>query len=149
MSVALLDVNVLVALFDPMHVNHEQAHRCFSQNKRRGFTSCPITINGCVRVLSNPVYPTVSAKSAEVAQRLGELCSTPHHQFWPDAISLTDEALFRWPMISGHQLITDVYLLALAIYNHGRLATFDRAIPLNAIHGSAPGHLAILAPAAQ
>jgi uncharacterized protein len=28
--VALLDVNVLVALFDPDHVHHEAAHRWFA-----------------------------------------------------------------------------------------------------------------------
>ena len=30
---ALLDVNILVALFDPMHVHHEAAHEWFARNR--------------------------------------------------------------------------------------------------------------------
>jgi predicted nucleic acid-binding protein len=103
-----------------------------------------MTVNGCIRVLSNPAYPTVDATPAEVAERLRDLCATMHHHFWPDSISLTDESLFRWPMIGGHRQITDVYLLALAVRNHGRLATFDRSIPLQAVHGAGPGNLVLL-----
>lgn len=141
MSIALLDVNVLVALFDPMHVDHEDAHRWFGLNKRHGWSTCPITINGCIRVLSNPAYPTVTATPAEVMERLREFCATPHHHFWPDSVSLTDQALFRGHMISGHQKLTDAYLLGLAVHNHGRLATFDRSIPVKAVLGAAAGHL--------
>ena len=145
MSIALLDVNVLVALFDAMHVNHEDAHRWFGLNKARGWSTCPITLNGCIRVLSNPAYPSVTATPAEVAERLRDLCATPHHHFWPDSVSLTDETLFRRQMIGGHQSVTDVYLLGLAVHNHGRLATFDRSIPVKAVHGAAASNLALLA----
>jgi len=48
-------------------------------------------------------------------------------------------------MIAGHQKITDAYLLGLAVRNHGRLATFDRSIPLNAVHGARASHLAVIA----
>jgi toxin-antitoxin system PIN domain toxin len=142
-SVALLDVNVLVALFDPAHVDHEDAHRWFGLNKKHGWSTCPITVNGCIRVLSSPGYPTVTATAAEVAERLRDFCATPHHHFWPDSVSLTDDALFRWSMIGGHQKITDVYLLGLAVHYHGRLATFDRSIPLKAVHGSASSHVVL------
>lgn len=43
MSIALLDVNVLVALFDPAHPNHEDAHRWFGRNRKRGWATCPMT----------------------------------------------------------------------------------------------------------
>src|SRR5664280_2145322 len=95
MSIALLDLNVLVALFDPAHTNHEDAHRWFGRNRKYGWATCPITINGCIRVLSNPAYPTVEATPAEVAGRLRSLCSTADHHFWADSVSLMDEALFR------------------------------------------------------
>jgi predicted nucleic acid-binding protein len=55
--VTLLDVNVLVALFDPVHVHHEAAHKWFGQNRKSGWATCPLTENGMVRVLSNPAYP--------------------------------------------------------------------------------------------
>lgn len=144
MSIALLDVNVLVALFDPAHVNHEDAHRWFGRNRKRGWATCPMTINGCIRVLSNPAYPTVEATPAEVAVRLRSFCSTADHHFWADSVCLLDEALFQASMIRGHQKITDAYLLGLTVRNHGRLATFDRSIPLKAVQGAAPGNLVLI-----
>src|SRR6266436_5121222 len=119
MSVALLDVNVLVALFDPAHVNHEDAHRWFGAHRKRGWATCPITINGCVRVLSNPGYPSVSATASEVISRLKALCSSQDHEFWAEDISLLDTDIFRPVGIVGHQKITDAYLLALAVHKRG------------------------------
>ena len=48
----LLDVNVLIALFDQDHSLHERARDWFAANVRRGWASCPITQNGCVRIMS-------------------------------------------------------------------------------------------------
>ena len=144
MSVSLLDVNVLVALFDPAHPNHEDAHRWFGRNRKRGWATCTLTVNGCVRVLSNPAYPTVDATPAEVISRLRMLCSGSGHQFWPDSVSLLDDTLFRPQMIAGHQKITDVYLLGLAFRHNGRLVTFDRSIPVKAVVGAASHHLELI-----
>ena len=144
MSIGLLDVNVLVALFDSAHADHDHAHRWFGMNRRHGWATCPMTVNGCIRVLSNPAYPGVDATPADVAERLRDLCATTHHHFWPDSISLTDDTLFRWPAIGGHQKITDAYLLGLAVRNDGRLVTFDRSIPLKAVNGAVPSNLLLL-----
>ena len=141
MTIALLDVNVFVALFDPADNNHEDAHNWFSRNRKHGWATCPITINGGIRVLSNPADPSVEATPAEVASRLRTLCSTLDNHFWEDSVSLMDESLFRPSMIRGHQRIADVYLLGLAVRNHGRLATFDQSIPFNAVLGANAGHL--------
>ena len=102
-----------------------------------------MTINGCIRILSNPSYP-VKASPAEVARRLRNACSTTDHHFWADSVSLLDEELFRPSMIAGHQNITDAYLLGLAVRNHGRLATFDRSIPLKAVPGAGPSSLVLI-----
>jgi len=144
MRIALLDVNVLVALFDPAHLNHEDAHQWFAHNRKAGWATCPLTVNGCVRVLSNPAYPTVETTPAEVLSRLRSLCSATDHHFWEDSVSLMDEGLFRARLIGGHQKITDIYLLGLAVRRHGRLATFDRSIPLKAVVGAEPADLALL-----
>ena len=144
MSIALLDVNVLVALHDPAHPNHEDAHRWFGRNRKRGWATCPITVNGCVRVLSNPAYPTVAATPAEAASRLRILCAGPDHEFWSDSVSLLDESLFRLQAITGHQQIADIYLLGLAVRHSGRLATFDRSIPLKAVVGAGPDRLELI-----
>ena len=144
MSIALLDVNVLVALHDPVHVRHEIAHRWLAHNQQLGWATCPLTINGCIRILSNPGFPDVKATPAEVAGNLRISCSSRDHHFWADSVSLLDESLFRTANIAGHQQITDIYLLGLAVRNHGRLATFDRNIPLKAVHGAAAHHLALI-----
>jgi predicted nucleic acid-binding protein len=47
-------------------------------------------------------------------------------------------------MIGGHKKITDAYLLGLAVRNHGRLATFDRSIPVKAVHGADSRNLALI-----
>ena len=144
MNTALLDVNVLVALHDPAHPNHEDAHRWFGRNRKRGWATCPVTVNGCVRVLSNPAYPTVAAAPAEAASRLRVLCSDPSHEFWSDSVSLLDDSLFRLQAITGHRQITDLYLLGLAVRHGGRLATFDRSIPFKAVVGAGPDRLELI-----
>lgn len=144
MKPALLDVDVPVALFDPAHPNHDDAHRWFGQDRKRGWATCPLTINGCVRVLSNPSYPSVDATAAEVISRLRALCGSRWHQFWPDEVSLLDGTLFRPDKIAGHQKITDAYLLGLAVRRGGRLATFDRSIPLKAVIGATGNSLELL-----
>ena len=60
-KVALLDVNVLVALFQPDHVHHELAHDWFAENRRAGWATCPITETGLVRLLANPRFHTAAS----------------------------------------------------------------------------------------
>ena len=43
---ALLDVNVLIALFDETHVHHEAAHDWFADNRAAGWATCAITRTG-------------------------------------------------------------------------------------------------------
>ena len=147
MSVALHDVNVLVAMFDPVHSLHEKAHNWFVQNRKDGWATCPLTINGCVRIMSGPAYRTVKATPAEVIVHLKRACSASDHHFWPDSVALTDESLFLPSMIRGRKNITDAYLLGLAVRNRGRLATFDQSIPLKAVHGAEPRNLVAIAAA--
>jgi uncharacterized protein len=144
MSVALLDVNVLIALIDPEHINHEDAHRWFAKQRKAGWATCLLTINGCVRILSNPSYPAVGATPAGIVALMSKMCSLPGHQFWSDSVSLLDDRVFRPEVIKGHNQITDVYLLALAIHHRGKLATFDRSIPWKAVLGAKAEHLVLI-----
>jgi len=141
MSAALLDVNVLVALFDPVHVNHEEAHLWFGRNRHQNWATCPLTVNSFVRVLSNPAYPSALPTAAEAISRLRKLCSAKDHQSWDHNVSLLDDNLFHSTMIAGHQKITDIYLLGLAVRRKGKLATFDRSIPLKSVNGAEARHL--------
>jgi toxin-antitoxin system PIN domain toxin len=144
MKVALLDVNVLIALFDPAHPNHDEAHEWFGRHERYGWATSTITISGCVRVLSNPAYPTVRARPDEVVAHLRQMCRSPHHKFWSDSTTLLDPGAFRPELIGSHRKVTDICLLALACRNEGRLATFDRSIPLKAVVGAKPEHLFVI-----
>jgi predicted nucleic acid-binding protein len=49
-----------------------------------------------------------------------------------------DESVFDGGHILGPNQITDVYLLALAVRNGGRLVTFNRGLPLKAVRGAGP-----------
>lgn len=145
--IALLDVNVLVALFDPDHVHHDLAHDWFAEDGRRGWATCPLTENGFVRVVSNPQYQFDSLRPAVAVAQLRTFCKSPGHHFWTEAVSLRDERLFNLSAAGGHRQITDVYLLGLARRMGGRLATFDRSIPLLAVKGATGEHLAVVAAA--
>ncbi|MCH8923860.1 MAG: PIN domain-containing protein [Planctomycetes bacterium] len=132
----LLDINVLIALFDSAHVHYEAAHRWFAASGATSWATCPITENGFVRVVCNPVYPTVSASPDEAVQRLQVFCRESGHVFWSDDVSLNDNSLFDVGQLSGHQQITDLYLVGLAAHRGGTLATFDTRIPTAALQNS-------------
>ena len=125
----LLDVNLLIALFDRQHVNHESAHAWFAKSAIASWASCPITENGFLRVVSSPAYPTVTATPEEAMTHLERFCALPGHVFWPDEVSLLDAldgSLKR--RLAGHGQITDFYLAALAAHRGGRLATCDGSL---------------------
>lgn len=143
----LLDVNVLVALFDPDHVHHDLAHDWFAECGRAAWATCPVTENGFVRVLANPSYGATVSRASEVVERLRIFCGTGGHSFWPDEVSLTDTSLFDPAMLRGHRQLTDIYLLGLATRRRGRLATFDRSIPLKAVRGATRATLQVIEPA--
>jgi toxin-antitoxin system PIN domain toxin len=139
---ALLDVNVLIALFDPDHVHHEAAHAWLSAHRSSGWATCPLTENGVVRILSNPAYSPAAERPAEIARRLAAFRESGDHVFWPDDVSVCDARVFDLSV--GHRRITDVYLLALAVRRDGRLATFDRSIPAKAVRGARADHLVVV-----
>jgi toxin-antitoxin system PIN domain toxin len=140
---SLLDVNVLISLLDADHVHHAPAWEWFSREGAMGWASCPITENGCIRVMSQPAYPNPLPTGA-VLERLARAARHPLHEFWPDDISLLDGAKVAADRLHGPKQVTDLYLLALAIEHGGRLATFDAGIPLAAVHGARTEHVAVL-----
>jgi uncharacterized protein len=145
--VALLDVNVLVALFDADHVHHELAHDWFADSRSEGWATCPVTENGLIRVLSNPKYGSPLSGVPTMLDRLTKFRTSGHHEFWADSLSLTDAGIFKPSFVRGYRQLTDVYLLGLALKKSGCLATFDRSIPLGAVSGAGPETLAVIEPA--
>lgn len=135
----LLDVNVLIALIDPAHVQHDAAHEWFVQEGRRAWATCPLTENGVVRIVGHNRYPNSPGTPAAVAQLMMALRALPGHAFWPDDISLLDAKRIDSARLLGAGQVTDSYLLALACAHGGRLATFDRRLVTDAVRGGAKG----------
>ena len=140
---ALLDVNVLVALFDPMHEHHAAAFGWWTANRDQGWATCPLTQNGFVRVISSASYPR-PLRLADAVALLQAQVSQPGHVFWPDDVALVDTAYFDHHHLRGPSQITDAYLLALAIHHGGRLVTFDRAISLQVVRSARTEQLVVL-----
>ena len=146
-KVALLDVNVLLALFDPAHTHHEIAHDWFADNREFGWATCPLTENGFLRTAGRA--GTVARASEFVTiptlvKHLRKFRSSAHHEFWPDDISLLNERLFDAEFTRGRQQLTDIYLLGLAVKRGGRLVTFDQRIPLAAVKGATRAALEVV-----
>ena len=90
--VSLLDVNLLVALAWPSHVHHRSALAWFRESIP-GLATCPLTQSGFVRVSATPQVlseaKTVRGRSDFSAHRV-----LPHHQFWPDDVSIATSPSF-------------------------------------------------------
>jgi predicted nucleic acid-binding protein len=69
---------------------------------------------------------------------------TAHHAFWSDEVSLLDPQQFQHGHIHSARQLTDLYLLALAVKNQGRLVTLDQRIPISAVRGATTAHLVML-----
>ncbi|MCC7076814.1 MAG: PIN domain-containing protein [Acidimicrobiia bacterium] len=143
MSRALLDINVLLALFDSDHVDHGRARRWIDGEIASGWASCAITQNGFVRVISQPRYPS-PVPPAVALELLAGACADPAHEFWTCDVSVLDTALLDATRIHGPRQVSDAYLLALATVHTGRFVTFDRAIDLSAVPPATEANLTVL-----
>jgi toxin-antitoxin system PIN domain toxin len=142
---ALLDVNVLIALFDESHVHYQIAHDWFAGERHRGWATCPLTENGFVRVMSQPIPGRAPLQPSVLAMHLRGFCSSVDHVFWPASISLLDPDRFDLSATRGRHL-SDVYLAGLAHAHGGVLATFDRTIPIKPIVGASADLLEVIGP---
>ena len=140
----LLDVNVWVALLDEAHVFHAQA-LAFIERRKLQIASCALVENGVIRVLNLPAYSKLGPVGFEaVAGKLAEICAGMDHEFWPDQLSLRTPGLVNWPRVLGHNQITDVYLLALAVAHGGCLVTLDHRVAASTVPGATAKHLLLL-----
>ncbi|HEX5234934.1 MAG TPA: TA system VapC family ribonuclease toxin [Silvibacterium sp.] len=129
----LLDVNVLIALIDPSHVQHDRAHTWFATKGRRAWATCAITENGVLRIVGHARYPNSPGTPAAMANLLTTLCALSGHQFWPDDITLLDAARIDRNRLLDSVQVTDSYLLALARAHGGQLVTFDQRLVTDAV----------------
>lgn len=140
----LLDVNVWVALLDEAHVFHATAVALI-ERKNLKIATCPLVENGVIRILNLPAYSKFGTLGLEVvAAKIKEICSDLDHEFWPDQVSLCQPGTVQWPRVLGHNQITDVYLLALAVAKRACLATLDHRVALSTVVGATARNLVLL-----
>jgi uncharacterized protein len=142
-TTCLLDVNVLIALVDPAHVQHDAAHAWFALQGHKAWATCPLTENGLVRIVGHARYPNSPGTPAAAMSLLAALRALPGHVFWPDDISLADAGRIDASRLLSSGQVTDSYLLALACAHGGRLASFDRKLVTSAVPGGAK-HLQLI-----
>ena len=133
----LLDVNVLVALIDPIHSQHNIAHEWFTVEGQNSWATCPITENGAIRIVASAWYTNSSGTPVAVAEVLSELHRMSGHTFWLDNISLLEYSKVDLSRLLTPAQVTDSYLLALAQAHGGKLATLDQRLVTNAVHDGA------------
>lgn len=128
MSVALLDVNLLLALAWPTHVHHQAAHRWFAENSAEGWATCPLTQLGFVRLGMQPSVVKIPILFGDVMEALAQITANAAHRFWPLEGGLAEIRSEIRSRVVGHHQLTDAVLLDLAIRHQARLATFDRKL---------------------
>jgi len=134
----LFDVNALIALIDLDHVHNEAMQRWFVRNASHGWSTCPLTENGAIRVLTQPAYAGGQRTVTEVVRVFQALkdAQQENFHFWTAAISLFDDSLFRLEYLSSSRHLTDLYLLGLAFRHGAKFVSFDRSLPWQAVRGA-------------
>jgi len=135
----LLDVKVLIALLDPAHIAHDAAHTWFAREGSSSWATCPITENGVLRIVGHPRYPNSLGSPAAAVPMVAALRRLPGHVFWGDELSLIGSDQVDAEQIRTPGQVTDTYLLALAVFRRGKLATFDRRLATRAVHSGKGG----------
>ena len=123
--IALLDVNVLIALAWPNHVHHAAAREWFEAQRQDGWATCPLTEAGFVRVSCNPAVVRHNVTPLEAIAVLRRLTRLGSHTFWPLDRSVMDLPESIGVRLQGYRQVTDAVLLAAAMQRNGRLATLD------------------------
>jgi len=129
----LLDVNVLIALIDPAHVQHDRAHDWFAKSGKRAWATCPLTENGVLRIVGSARYPNSPGTPAAVADLMTGFLALSGHEFWPDDITLFDSRHIHRDRLLHSAQVTDSYLLALAATHGGKPATLDPDLVTDAV----------------
>ena len=137
---ALLDVSMLLALFDPKHVHHSRAQQWWLTSKDHGWATCPITENGFLRIAAQKAYSN-PIPLPDALSLLRRWAKPPLHDFWPDDVSLLDAAVIDHGRVLGPRQLMDIYLLALATRHGGRFVTLDRGLSVAAARGAEAANL--------
>ena len=127
MTVALPDVNVLVALALPEMVHHRRCVDWFVRHSKSGFATCATTEAGFVRLCMNPTVVPTSVSARDAFALLARWRELPGYQFISADQPLTLESMPA-DRLRGHRQVTDAVLLSLARQHGARLVTLDAGL---------------------
>jgi uncharacterized protein len=113
-------------------VHHAAVRTWFAASAASGWSTCPLTESGFVRVSSNPKVLANAIGVEQARAVLRALREHEGHRFLRDDISLSDPGI---PPLHGHRQVADAHLLALARRHETRLLTFDAAATTLAVAG--------------
>lgn len=129
MKVALLDVNVLLALTWSNHQHHGLAADWFLKNHARGWATCAFTEAGFIRLSCNPSFTPAPSIPLEAAEVLEDLRALKGHHYLAEAPSLTTSSGMRvLEQARSHRQVTDAYLVNTARHHRAMLITFDAGV---------------------
>jgi len=131
----LLDVNALLAFMDPAHIHHEAFHAWLERKGEVTLMLCSHVENGVIRVASNPAYKNCLGTAAQVRAEVKNLAIDIQAERCAKDVSLCDDSLLTSPDSLTPSRVSDLYLLALAVANGVKFATFDMRIPAEAVAG--------------
>jgi toxin-antitoxin system PIN domain toxin len=133
-TIALPDVNVLVALTNPSHVFHAESHRWLTGVER--YATTPVTESGLLRMLLNRAVTGQPVTSEQAIAVLAGVRADSRAEFLVDDSSLA-VASVDTTGLAGHKQVTDWHLLNLAARHDGHLVTFDRKLARAALPADA------------
>lgn len=142
---ALLDVNVLIALAWPNHVQHSLAQDWFAAHHHDGWGTTPVTEAGFVRVSSNRSAIATATAPALARQLLVQMCEITPHEFLADDVSGVIGPDGDPQVLVSHRDVIDAHLLAVAERHRARLVTLDTGTG-RLLRGRDPRLLEILRP---
>ncbi len=128
MTAVLLDVNVLIALMWPAHEGHGHVQEWFGEHAGSGWATCPFTEAAFVGIVANPAFSRDAVTPPEAIKLLAANTQHKGHQFWSDEIGFAEATREFENRLTGHQQVTDAYLLGLAMHRKGKLATMDKGV---------------------
>jgi uncharacterized protein len=140
---SLLDTSILIALLDASHVHHRLTAQWLQTHGGAGWASCPTTLNGCIRVLSQPSYPN-RLPMQQIVEGLRQAMQNPLHEFWADDVNTITAKAIDWTYTVRPAQLTDVYLLALAVAHDARFVTLDQGIALACVPLAQEDQLVVL-----
>jgi len=124
----LLDVNVLIAMAWPTHRAHEKAQEWARAPRARRVGNMPTDPDRLRPYTLESGFLSKRTHSRDALALLQANLGHPAHQFWPDEVGLAHALEPFAQGLTGHQQVTDAYLLGLAMHKKGKLATMDRAV---------------------